>query len=163
MDPRSETYLTFEQQQNSGSFVHPSTLKSKKELESWRDGYKEKYLAAFCQKLEELLIAMETVFHECETTKEMHNDLNKFAKNSAIIRRKIINTWHEKLEKVYPKIEAKDETVLKDMKNFDLFLKLKIAEKWNDAGFDDESKENFWMFIIYLNWLANGYNYFSSF
>ena len=106
---------------------------------------------------------METVFHECETTKEMHNDLNKFAKNSAMIRRKIINTWHEKLYKVYSRIETRDETVLKDLKNFDLFLKLKINEKWQDAGFNDESKESFWLFVIYLNWLADGYNFFSSF
>jgi hypothetical protein len=155
MESRADVYFKYE-----GTEV-PKT--GKKDVEVWRDAFKDKYLTEFCVKLEELLIAMETVFHECEITKDMHNNLDKYAKNSALVRRRIINTWHEKLCTLYPRIKDKDETVLKDLKNFDLFLKLKIAEKWKDEGFHAESKESFWLFIIYLNWLANGYNFFSEF
>jgi len=149
-EERKRVYFQYEN-------LHEDTLFTKKDIENFKD----KYMNEFCDRLDDLLTAMEIVFHECNATKDTHKDLDRYAKNSAIIRRKIITTWHKSLAGFYQRIKDRDATVIKEM-NVDFFHKLKIAEKWNDAYFDQESKESFWLHVINLNFLSNGYDFFAN-
>lgn len=116
---------------------------------------KEMCIQNFMSMFEHMLNAIAYVFPECQKTKNALEDF-RLANNSKITKVKLIESWHNTMQPHYQAVLHRDEVALRNAQISHL-ERIDMLKKWDDPGFNKESKDNLWECLEELNRYAGMY------
>lgn len=111
-------------------------------------------LDKFCEVMLEFLESVNEVFPECVDTASALMQMRVLMQTNMMeTKDMLVREWHKKMAPHYESCVKKNDNMILNA-DIPMLSKFGIAEKWQDPGFDTESKDAMWEFIITLNKLA---------
>lgn len=109
-----------------------------------------KTVQSFLERLEDMLDALHEVFPDCKKVEKVLTDFRTMIKPNPGMHTFAIQGWHAEVSPYYEPIRRRDIDTLLHAE-ISMFRKVDIAGKWQDAKFNDESRQILFEYLDDLN------------
>lgn len=107
----------------------------------------------FIKLLNTFLCAIENVFPECDETKKLISDISvRQSNDDTLSMDALISEWYADVKPYLQDFLNKKFVVIPQIR---LLRRINMVDKWKDPDFDENDQNEFWKYIINLNFLAS--------